>query len=175
MAEAYLELGTNLGDREAYLARALAQLEGTEGISLGKLSRVYESRAWGVTDQPDFLNICVQIETELAPEGLLEVCKSIEQALGRQARQRWGPREIDIDILMMDGVDMETARLTLPHPRMLERRFVMEPLAEIAADREIDGISVADLARHLRDDVDAQVCAPDVAATERVRVLLARD
>ncbi|HAE27887.1 MULTISPECIES: 2-amino-4-hydroxy-6-hydroxymethyldihydropteridine diphosphokinase [Hyphomonas] len=175
MAEAYLELGTNLGDREDYLARALAQLEGTKGIRLGKRSRVYVSKAWGVTDQPDFLNICVQIETERSPEGLLDICKGIEQALGRQARQRWGPREIDIDILMMDGVDMETARLTLPHPRMLERRFVMEPLTEIAADREIDGISVADLARHLRVDAVAQACVPDAAATERVRVLLARD
>lgn len=175
MAEAYLELGTNLGDREAYLARALAQLDGTEGIRLGKLSRVYVSRAWGVTDQPDFLNICVQIETELTPEGLLEICKGIERALGRQVRRRWGPREIDIDILMMDGVDMDTPGLTIPHARMMERRFVMEPLAEIAADREVDGISVADLARHLRDDAGAQVCAPDAAATERLRVLLARD
>ena len=175
MAEAYLELGANLGDREAYLARALAQLEGTEGIRLGKLSRVYVSKAWGVTDQPDFLNICVQIETDLAPEGLLEICKGIERALGRQVRRRWGPREIDIDILMMDGVDMDTPGLTIPHARMMERRFVMEPLAEIAADREIDGISGADLARHLRDDAGAQVCAPDAAATERLKVLLARD
>ncbi len=84
MAEAYLELGTNLGDREDYLARALALLEGTEGIRLVQISRVYCSKAWGVLEQPDFLNVCLQIDTMLQPLDLLAVCKDIENALGRQ-------------------------------------------------------------------------------------------
>lgn len=175
MAEAFLALGTNLGDREDYLARALAQLEEAEGICLGQLSRVYTSKAWGVTDQPDFLNICVQIETDLVPLDLLDVCKRIERELGREVRERWGPREIDIDILLMDGVDMDTPALTIPHARMVERRFVMDPLADIAPDREIDGIRVADLARHLRADPGALGCAPDTVATERLGALRAQD
>ena len=171
MAEAYLELGTNLGEREAYLARALEQLNTSEGVRLGRTSRVYASKAWGVTDQPDFLNVCVKIETDLAPHALLAVCKGIEESLGRQARRRWGPREIDIDILMMAGVDIDTPKLAIPHPRMAERRFVMDPLAELAPDWEIDGVSVSDLARYLRVDATDQTCEPDEKATRRLKQL----
>jgi 2-amino-4-hydroxy-6-hydroxymethyldihydropteridine diphosphokinase len=175
MTDAFLALGTNLGDREQQLAEALTLLNGMDGIVLVALSRVYASAPWGVEDQPDFLNVCAHVDTWLTPEELLKACKRAEAALGRQQRQRWGPREIDIDILLMDDVDMDTPLLTIPHPRMPERRFVMEPLAEIAGDREIDGMSVADLARYLRADAGEQVCAPDAAATARVRALMAQD
>lgn len=171
MAEAFLALGTNLGDREASLARALDHLEHTDGILLRDVSRVYASAPWGVEDQPDFLNICVRIDTWLRPEELLAVCKQVEAALGRKVRQRWGPREIDIDILMMEGVDMDTPRLSIPHARMAERRFVMDPLAELAPDWEIDGMSVSDLARYLRVDAADQTCEPDEKATQRLSEL----
>nr|WP_321361876.1 2-amino-4-hydroxy-6-hydroxymethyldihydropteridine diphosphokinase [uncultured Hyphomonas sp.] len=171
MIDAYLELGTNLGDREAYLARALAQLDGAEGIRLGELSRVYVSKAWGGLEQPDFLNVCVQIETSLPPHGLLDVCKGIEQALGRQVRERWGPREIDIDILLMQGIDIDTPTLTIPHPRLTQRRFVLEPLSDIAPRWEIDGLPVSLLAETLRIDEPEQVCMPDEKATQRLAEL----
>ena len=171
MAEAFLALGTNLGDREGSLARALDLLGATDGILLKKVSRVYGSAPWGVEDQPDFLNICVQINTWLRPEELLAACKQVEAALGRKVRQRWGPREIDIDILMMEGVDLDMPKLTIPHPRMAERRFVMDPLAELAPDWEIDGVSVSDLDRYLRADATDQTCEPDEKATQRLMEL----
>ena len=171
MAEAYLELGTNLGEREAYLARALELLSASEGIRLGGASRVYASKAWGVTDQPDFLNVCVKIETDLAPHALLAVCKGIEESLGRQARRRWGPREIDIDILLMAGVDMETDDLTIPHARLPLRRFALEPLSELAPDWEVDGVPISLLAESLRADAPEQVCEPDEKATQRLAEL----
>ncbi len=171
MAEAYLELGTNLGDREDYLARALALLEETDGVELGRMSRVYCSRAWGVLEQPDFLNVCVQIETSLRPHDLLAACKRIEAALGRQVRERWGPREIDIDILMMQGVDIDTPTLTVPHPRLTQRRFVLEPLSDIAPRWEFDGVTVSLLAESLRADEPEQACSPDEKATQRLAEL----
>lgn len=171
MAEAYLELGTNLGDREVYLARALAQLGATDGIDLGRVSRVFCSKAWGVLEQPDFLNVCVQIETKLPPHDLLAVCKAIEKALGRQTRERWGPREIDIDILMMQGVDIDTPTLTVPHPRLAQRRFVLDPLSDIAPGWEFDGVPVSLLAETLRMDEPEQVCMPDEKATQRLAEL----
>jgi 2-amino-4-hydroxy-6-hydroxymethyldihydropteridine diphosphokinase len=171
MAEAYLELGTNLGDREDYLARALALLEAAEGVRVTGQSRVYHSKAWGVTAQPDFLNVCVKIETDLSPVELLAVCKQVERALGRQVRQRWGPREIDVDIVMMQGVDMDTPQLTIPHRRLSQRRFVLEPLSELAPGWEIDGLPVAVLAEALRVDAPEQVCEPDEKATQRLAEL----
>ena len=171
MAEAYLELGTNLGNREEYLARALALLEETDGVTLGRMSRVYCSKAWGVLAQPDFLNVCVQIETSLPPHDLLAACKRIEQALGRQVRGRWGPREIDIDILMMQGVDIDTPTLTIPHARLAQRRFVLDPLSDIAPRWEFDGVPVSLLAEALRADEPEQVCMPDEKATQRLMEL----
>lgn len=171
MAEAFLELGTNLGNREAYLARALEALGDWPGITICRTSRVYRSVAWGVLDQPDFLNLCVQIDTELNPFDLLQACKMVEVEIGRQVRQRWGPREIDVDILMMDGVDIETPGLTVPHPRLSLRRFVLEPLAEIASDRQFDGLPIHLLANALRQDAPEQVCEVDLPATARVEAL----
>jgi 2-amino-4-hydroxy-6-hydroxymethyldihydropteridine diphosphokinase len=174
MAEAYLELGSNLGDREAYLARALEALSEWPDITIRRTSRVYRSSAWGVLEQPDFLNLCVQIDTELDPFDLLQACKMVEVELGRQERARWGPREIDVDILMMDDVDIETPGLTIPHARLSQRRFVLEPLAEIAPDREFDGLTISRLADALREDAPEQVCEVDPDATAHVEELLRR-
>jgi 2-amino-4-hydroxy-6-hydroxymethyldihydropteridine diphosphokinase len=131
---AYLGLGGNLGDRLGYLAAALAAIRELPGTQLVRWSRAVESEPWGITDQPRFLNMAAEIETELDPHDLAARLLEIEGQVGRQRRQRWGPREIDVDILLYDDVHMETEMLTIPHPRMMERSFVVVPLAEIAPD-----------------------------------------
>lgn len=158
MTEACLGLGANLGDREANLCNALAALNATPGVRILAASRVFRTAPWGGIAQPDFLNLCLRIETPLAPLDLLAACKAVEQVIGRQARERWGPREIDVDILMMDGAEMVTPELTLPHPRLTERRFVLEPLANIAPDWVVGGQTISGHAAALRNADPAQAC-----------------
>ena len=174
MAEAALGLGTNLGDREAALARAVALLEQMPDIEVTAISGLYASAPWGVEDQPDFLNLCLLIETDLGPMQLLHACKAVEAALGREARERWGPREMDVDVLLMPGIELDTETLAIPHPRMAERRFVLEPLAEIAPDWLLDGESVKSRTAALRQRAADQVCERDEAATRRFAELRAR-
>lgn len=128
----YLALGTNLGDRLANLRTAVDALP--PGAAVLKKSRVYETPPWGYEDQPAFLNMVLQGETQLAPEALLKHVKDLEAKLGREASFRWGPRLIDIDILFYDDLVLDTPTLTIPHPRLQERAFVLVPLAEIAPD-----------------------------------------
>jgi 2-amino-4-hydroxy-6-hydroxymethyldihydropteridine diphosphokinase len=141
MAEALLALGGNMGAVRATLDRAVAALCGGTDTRLLARSSDYSTPPWGVTDQPRFVNRCIAVETTLAPDALLARAQAVERALGRdRARERrWGPRPIDIDILAYDDVVREGPDLTLPHPRMFERAFVLVPLAEIAADRMIGG------------------------------------
>lgn len=136
MAIAYLGLGSNLGDREAYLRFALELLRKLEGTMLRATSRLYCSKPWGKLDQPDFANMVAEIETSLEPERLLAGCKRIEQEAGRTAGERWGPRVLDIDILLYNCDRVIQPDLVVPHPRMLERRFVIEPLVELHPSRE---------------------------------------
>ncbi len=128
---AYLSLGSNEGDRAAMLRQAIDALNHQPG-SVVAVSHVYETAAWGVTDQPDFLNIAVALETSLYAPGLLQSIRAIEAGLGRQRHIRWGPRTIDIDILFFNNDIIDTPDLQLPHPRLQERRFVLQPLAGIA-------------------------------------------
>jgi 2-amino-4-hydroxy-6-hydroxymethyldihydropteridine diphosphokinase len=128
----YLALGTNLGDRRANLRAAVAGLT-PEVCGLAE-SKTYETEAWGVEDQPRFLNMALKAETELGPTELLSYIKRLETQLGRTATYRWGPRLIDIDILLYDDLVLDTPELTIPHPGLLERAFVLVPLEEIAAD-----------------------------------------
>jgi 2-amino-4-hydroxy-6-hydroxymethyldihydropteridine diphosphokinase len=132
---AYLCLGSNLGDRLDYLNRALVGLLGFDEVVGIKASPVYESAAHTKHDQdvgPDFLNAVIHIATHSKPEELLEICCDVEQALARvRGTERWLPRTIDIDILLIDGVSQTTDRLTIPHPRIHERRFVLQPLCDI--------------------------------------------
>lgn len=131
---AYLALGSNLGDREANLNKALQMLSKTVGIEVTNVSAFLNTAPVGYTDQPDFLNAVVEIETILEPYALLAVCNEIEQALKRKRIIHWGPRTIDVDILLFGDLVLEDERLTIPHPRMLEREFVMKPLCEIAPE-----------------------------------------
>jgi 2-amino-4-hydroxy-6-hydroxymethyldihydropteridine diphosphokinase len=128
----YLGLGSNVGDRRAHLEAAVEALPG-QGVEVVASSAVYETEPVGlVPHQREFLNACIRIATELEPDQLLAACKEVERQLGRRATDvRHGPREIDVDVLTLDGVVHSSGRLTLPHPAMLERRFVLVPLLEL--------------------------------------------
>ncbi|MDB8552684.1 2-amino-4-hydroxy-6-hydroxymethyldihydropteridine diphosphokinase [Turicibacter sanguinis] len=142
MKLAYLSLGSNIGDKKKYLYDAIKLLDGYKGIRIVKLSSLYETSPWGYTEQDLFMNLVVLIETSLSPVELLDCCQSIEQELGRVRLIKWGPRVIDVDILLFEDEKINTERLTIPHPFMTERDFVMIPLCEIAKDLKIDGITV---------------------------------
>ena len=131
MNKAYLGLGSNLGDKKHYLYDAIQWLNRHEQITIVQLSSLYETAPWGYTDQDVFMNLVVEVETSLNPIELLDVCQSIENELGRVREIKWGPRVIDVDILLYNDEAIESDRLTVPHPYMTERDFVMIPLAEI--------------------------------------------
>ena len=133
MSRAYVALGSNLGDREENLRTALKHLQ-ENGIEVIKTSTFIETEPYGVTDQPGFVNAVCQVETELAPLELLRLLLSIEQEMGRVRLRRWGERNIDLDLLLYEDTVLESEELTLPHPDMQNRDFVLIPLAEIAGD-----------------------------------------
>ncbi len=147
----YLSLGTNLGDRSAMLAKALATLDDMPAVRVVRSSPVYESEPWGLTEQPKFLNIVAEIETALAPLELLNALKDLEQRLGRQPARRWGPRCIDVDVILWGDTIMSTPELAIPHQRFRERAFVLTPLADLAPEA-VDpetGSTIAALASRL--------------------------
>lgn len=155
MANVYLSIGSNIGEREMYLQFALDALARHEQITVERVSSIYETAPVGYVDQDDFLNIAVQVTTTLPPIELLDVCQRIEEEGDRQRIVRWGPRTLDIDILMYDKECLTTERLTLPHPRMTERAFVLVPLAEIAPDvvEPTTQQRIAELAQRIEGDV----------------------
>lgn len=126
---AYIAVGGNLGDAAATVVRAVVSLDELGKVT--KASSLYETKAWGKTDQPDFVNAVALLETDLDPRALLAALKAMETRLGRVPGERWGPRAIDLDILTYDDELVENADLTIPHARMAERAFVLVPLAEI--------------------------------------------
>ena len=135
MPIALIALGSNVGDRRGHLEAALAALGAHPGIRVSAVSPFIETQAvGGPPGQGRFLNAAARIETDLSPEALLAALKGFERALGRREGPRWGPREIDLDIILYADRRLETPALTIPHPRFRERRFVLEPLAAIAPD-----------------------------------------
>ncbi len=136
----YLGLGTNMGDRVRYLRRALYALAVHPEIEVTAFSRIYETEFVGDGEQDPYLNACAAIRTALPPEVLLTVLKAVEAREGRRPGGKWQPRPIDLDILLYGGLVRREAGLVLPHPQMLDRAFVLEPLAEIAA-----GVPIPDL------------------------------
>jgi 2-amino-4-hydroxy-6-hydroxymethyldihydropteridine diphosphokinase len=151
MAEALVGLGGNIGDVRATLDRAVAALCDGADVRLVAQSSDYATPPWGVEDQPAFVNRCIAVETNLTPRALLDRALEVERALGRDRKreQRWGPRAIDLDLLAYDDVAVAEPGLILPHPRMLERAFVLVPLAEIVPDRVIAGVRVRDAVARL--------------------------
>ncbi len=157
MAEALIALGGNVGDVRETLGRAIEAFCDGSAIRLVARSSDYRTPPWGNTDQPPFVNCAIVAATGLSPPALLARAQTVETTFGRdRARvQRWGPRTLDIDLIAYDGVTLDTAGLTLPHPRALERGFVLMPLAEIAPDRRIAGLRIADaLARADRTGIE---------------------
>ena len=149
----YLGLGSNQGDREAALlaaSRALPQ----RAVAVLRSSSLYETEPQGeITDQPDFLNTCLEIETALGPEDLLDACKEVERELGREpGGPRHGPRPIDVDVLLLGRLEHRSERLVLPHPEVTARRFVLEPLLELDPELALpDGTPLGPLLRSVRD------------------------
>jgi 2-amino-4-hydroxy-6-hydroxymethyldihydropteridine diphosphokinase len=158
----YLGLGSNIGDRRAHLQAAVEALP-AHGVDVVAASSVYETEPVGlVLDQREFFNACVRIQTERDPESLLDSCKAVERELGRAAGGvRHGPRVIDVDLLLLDGVGYESARLRLPHREVLSRRFVLVPLLEL--DPELatpDGVRLADALAGLGPGQDVRLAGP---------------
>jgi 2-amino-4-hydroxy-6-hydroxymethyldihydropteridine diphosphokinase len=133
-AKAYLALGSNLGDRLAQLQLGVDALTRVPGVDVLAVSRVYETAPVGGPTQDPYLNAVVAIETDLAPHELLVQCQHIEELARRERAERWGPRTLDVDILLVDDIRVDTEALTIPHPRMWERGFVLAPLRDIAPD-----------------------------------------
>ena len=134
MANAYVGLGSNLGDKTDNIRQALDMLDSADDVSVLAVSSFYETEPEGYEDQDWFVNAVAQMETALPPRRLLKLLKEMEQAIGREESVRWGPRKIDLDLLLYDQLCFESQDLTIPHPRMHQRAFVLVPLAEIAAD-----------------------------------------
>jgi 2-amino-4-hydroxy-6-hydroxymethyldihydropteridine diphosphokinase len=141
MASALIALGGNVGDVRATFKKAIAHICGMTQAALLARSSDYATPPWGDEQQAHFINACVEIETDLDPHALLFALQRIEQRFGRdrQKERRWGPRTLDLDLIAYDDVSLQTPELTLPHPRLFERAFVLVPLAEIAPDRLIAG------------------------------------
>lgn len=138
-ALAYLALGSNIGDKNFHLRAAASAIDALPGTRIVTRSSIFRTPPWGKIDQDWFANAAIAIETAIKPQALLDACLAIEVAHGRVRRERWGPRVIDIDILTYGDAHLKTGRLTLPHPLMHERPFVLLPLREIAPDILIDG------------------------------------
>jgi 2-amino-4-hydroxy-6-hydroxymethyldihydropteridine diphosphokinase len=153
----YLSLGGNLGDPAASMGAALRMLDADAATEVVAVSSLYRTPPWGKTDQPDFLNAAARLSTGRDPRGLLDLCLEAERRLKRVRAERWGPRLIDIDILMFGDREIHESGLEIPHPRMAERAFVLAPLAEIAPGLTVKGAPAAD-----------RLAALDAAGIERL-------
>ncbi len=135
MPTAYIGIGSNLGNREENCEKSIQLIEEYSGIKVTKHSSMSETEPWGIKDQPKFINMAIEIVTDLEPEALLSLLKKIEKASGRTPEVKWGPRVIDLDILFYDDLVLKTPGLEIPHPEICKRDFVLKPLKEIAPDK----------------------------------------
>jgi 2-amino-4-hydroxy-6-hydroxymethyldihydropteridine diphosphokinase len=139
-----LGLGGNIGDTRSLMREAIEHLARQPDVVVKAVSSLYRTPPWGKTDQPPFLNAAVKIETDLSPQELLSVVLLVEQALGRERKERWGPRTIDIDILIYGGRTVDEPGLCVPHPRLTERAFALAPLVDVMPDAEVAGRPAGD-------------------------------
>jgi 2-amino-4-hydroxy-6-hydroxymethyldihydropteridine diphosphokinase len=154
-----LSLGSNVGDKIAVLSRALDRLD-RRGLAITAASSFYRTEPWGHLEQEWFVNLCAVGETDLEPVALLALVKAVEGELGRRATFRWGPREIDIDLLFVGDVALATPELILPHAALFERGFVLVPLAEIAPDAVVAGRRIAEAAVRFRAEAITRIAPP---------------
>ena len=168
-ANVYLSIGSNMGDREAHLANALAAIARLPGTHVLQTSRIYTTAPWGRTDQPDYLNMAAQISTSLEADSLLACLKEIEKSEGRVPGERWGPRTLDIDILLYGSSQISTGSLQVPHPRMWERAFVLRPLAEIAPGLAEPSGTLIEQRLADKDIMDQQIWLHDPGETRKER------
>jgi len=150
MSIVYIGIGSNLGDRQKSCLRAIELLQ-ERGIVVTKKSSLYETEPWGYKDQPQFINMAIEGETEFNPKELLMVLKNIEREIGREESLRWGPRKVDLDILLFDTIILTEDSLEIPHPLLHKRDFVLKPLCEIASDihHPLLKMSISDLLQQL--------------------------
>lgn len=153
MTKAVISLGSNLGDREANIEFGLNSIDGFSDIQIVKTSSIYESEPVGGPDQTSFLNAVVVVETNLNPNELLDKLQTIENSAGRTREIKWGPRTLDLDIIDVEGFVSNTEKLKVPHPRALERKFVLQPLAEIFPDWKLYSRDVKDLLHEVSHQV----------------------
>ncbi len=154
--DALIGLGSNIGDKAANIAQAIELLTGEGDIRLVTASRVYRTAPWGVTDQDWFANACIAVATDLAPHALLARCLGVEQTMKRVRKERWGPRIIDVDVLVYRDCVLNEPDLVVPHPRITQRGFVLVPLHEIAPGLVIDGRTI----EAWLGDIDARDVVP---------------
>lgn len=157
MSRVFLSLGSNQGDRAALLREAANRIQSTDGIAEFKVSSMYETAPVGKVDQPAFFNVAAELQTSIGPFELLRGLQRIETAMGRVRSVRWGPRTIDIDIIMYDQMVMQTESLTLPHPRARERAFVLIPLLELDPNLTLGRESIRRLLDELRQREEQSV------------------
>ncbi|CAN1492784.1 FolK 7,8-dihydro-6-hydroxymethylpterin-pyrophosphokinase [Rhabdaerophilaceae bacterium] len=141
ISHCFVGLGSNVGDRIGNLRDARSRLNALPGTMVTAQSPIYQTPPWGKTDQDPFANAVLALQTALAPMALLDACLKIELDMGRMRRERWGPRVIDIDLLIYDDVQLDSERLRLPHPAMAERAFVLVPLLDLVPDLVLNGTS----------------------------------
>ena len=155
MAVVYLGIGSNLGDKKNNCLKSLDRLS-KRGVTITKKSAFYETKPWGVEEQPDFVNMTIEAETEISPEGLLDLLKGIEKEMGRRDVMRWGPRLIDLDILLYDDRTIQSESLIIPHPMLHKRDFVLLPLTEIAPEavHPVLKITISELKKRYDDETD---------------------
>lgn len=152
--DAIIALGSNIGDKAGHIDAAVAAFTADGLVSVVQRSANYRTAPWGVTDQDWFVNACMSVSTQLPVRALLDRCQSVERTLGRERTIRWGPRVIDLDILVYRDLVLNDADLVLPHPHMTKRAFVLRPLLDVAPGLTIDGLSVSQwLSRIPHDDV----------------------
>jgi 2-amino-4-hydroxy-6-hydroxymethyldihydropteridine diphosphokinase len=153
LMRAYLGIGSNLGDRFGHLQAGVSSLAGEEGVEVVAVSSVYRTEPVGGPEQPEFLNAVVTIDTTLPPRELLTLAQRIEDERDRLRKERWGPRTLDVDILLYGDITLREVDLEIPHPRLAERGFALEPLLEVEPDAVLpDGTPLADLLDRLTDD-----------------------